>query len=119
MKAQTFDNHTYFPTMGLISVVAVSGDHLGVSYSAPTLYPDASMTLCATWSSIRGRQRDGPLSQVIVRLSGEDWGATPAGGLVLAGGLAVVVAGATLLAASQAVTAVTARPPAGRPRPPL
>jgi len=52
-------------------------------------------------------------------VAGEDWGATPAGGLVLAGGLAVVVAGATLLAASQAVTAVTARPPAGRPRPPL
>jgi drug/metabolite transporter (DMT)-like permease len=49
-------------------------------------------------------------------VAGEEWGATPAGGLVLAGGLAVVVAGATLLAASRAVAAVIApRPPAGRP----
>jgi drug/metabolite transporter (DMT)-like permease len=52
-------------------------------------------------------------------VAGEDWGATPAGGLVLAGGLLAVVAGATLLAASQAVAAVIAQPSRGRPRPRL
>jgi drug/metabolite transporter (DMT)-like permease len=42
-------------------------------------------------------------------VAGEDWGATPAGGLVLAAGLAAVVCGAALLSASPAVGAVIAR----------
>lgn len=51
-------------------------------------------------------------------VAGEDWGATPAGGLVLAAGLGVVVCGAVLLAASPAVGAVIAQPHEGPPKPP-
>ena len=50
-------------------------------------------------------------------VTGEDWGATPAGGGGLGAGLAIVVAGAALLAASPAVGAVM-DPPAREPRPP-
>jgi drug/metabolite transporter (DMT)-like permease len=51
-------------------------------------------------------------------VAGEDWGATPAGGLVLGAGLAVVVSGAVLLAASPAVGAVIARPGEAPQKPP-
>jgi drug/metabolite transporter (DMT)-like permease len=48
-------------------------------------------------------------------VAGESWRATPLGGLVLAGGLAGVVAGAALLAAAPAVVAVIGRPSRARP----
>ena len=51
-------------------------------------------------------------------VAGEDWGVTPAGGLVLATGLGVVVGGAVLLAASPAVGAVIGQPREGRSKPP-
>ena len=51
-------------------------------------------------------------------VAGEDWGATPAGGLVLAAGLGVVVSGAVLLAASPAVGAVIGQPHEGPRKPP-
>jgi drug/metabolite transporter (DMT)-like permease len=50
-------------------------------------------------------------------VAGEDWGATPGGGLVLVAGVATVIAGAVLLAASPAVAAVIEPPQPGRPRP--
>jgi drug/metabolite transporter (DMT)-like permease len=50
-------------------------------------------------------------------VAGEDWSATPAGGLALVVGLATVVAGASLLAASRAVAAVIEPPPPAPPSP--
>ncbi|HEX7298033.1 MAG TPA: hypothetical protein VF257_03440 [Solirubrobacteraceae bacterium] len=50
-------------------------------------------------------------------VAGEDWGATPAGGLLLVAGVATVLAGAVLLAASPAVAAVI-EPPRPAPPPP-
>jgi drug/metabolite transporter (DMT)-like permease len=50
-------------------------------------------------------------------VAGEDWSATPAGGLALVVGLATVVGGASLLAASRAVAAVIEPPPPAPPSP--
>jgi drug/metabolite transporter (DMT)-like permease len=50
-------------------------------------------------------------------VAGEDWSTTPAGGLALVVALATVVAGASLLAASRAVAAVIEPPPPAPPSP--
>ncbi len=54
---------------------------------------------------------------VVAAVGGEDWGATPLGGAVLAGGLAAVIAGAVVLAASPPVSTLIAPAAPGSPRP--
>lgn len=54
---------------------------------------------------------------VVAAVGGEDWGATPLGGAVVAGGLAAVIAGAVVLAASRPVSTLIARPQPGSPTP--
>jgi ABC-type uncharacterized transport system permease subunit len=49
-------------------------------------------------------------------VAGEAWSGTPGGGVLLVAGLAAVVAGATLLAASRAVAAVIDPLPEGPPQ---
>jgi drug/metabolite transporter (DMT)-like permease len=56
---------------------------------------------------------------VVAAVGGEDWGATPLGGAVVAGGLVAVVAGAAILAASPPVSTLIAPPGPGSPRPRL
>jgi drug/metabolite transporter (DMT)-like permease len=54
---------------------------------------------------------------VVAAVGGEDWGSTPLGGAVLAGGLVAVIAGAVVLAASPPVSTLIARPSPGSPPP--
>jgi drug/metabolite transporter (DMT)-like permease len=54
---------------------------------------------------------------VVAAVGGEDWGATALGGAVLGAGLAAVVAGAVLLAASRPVSTLIAAPATGSPTP--
>ena len=54
---------------------------------------------------------------VVAAVGGEDWGSTPLGGAVVAGGLVAVVAGAVVLAASPPVSTLIARPAPGSPPP--
>jgi drug/metabolite transporter (DMT)-like permease len=54
---------------------------------------------------------------VVAAVGGEDWGATPLGGAVLAGGLIAVIAGAVVLGASAPVSTLIASPAPGSPTP--
>lgn len=54
---------------------------------------------------------------VVAAVGGEDWGSTPLGGAVVAGGLVAVLAGAVVLAASPPVSTLIARPSPGSPPP--
>jgi drug/metabolite transporter (DMT)-like permease len=54
---------------------------------------------------------------VVAAVGGEDWGSTPLGGAVLAGGLVAVIAGAVVLAASPPVSTLIAAPEPGSQRP--
>jgi drug/metabolite transporter (DMT)-like permease len=54
---------------------------------------------------------------VVAAVGGEDWGSTPLGGAVLAGGLVAVIAGAVVLAASRPVSTLIGRPSPGSPPP--
>ena len=54
---------------------------------------------------------------VVAAVGGEDWGSTPLGGAVVAGGLVAVIAGAVVLAASPPVSTLIAPPSPGSPPP--
>jgi drug/metabolite transporter (DMT)-like permease len=54
---------------------------------------------------------------VVAAVGGEDWGATPLGGAVVAAGLIAVIAGAVVLAASRPVSKLIAPPRPGSPTP--